>query len=156
MKKYLKDQEYYTIVKDILDNEDYQKLKTRIHHGDNRMDHCIRVSYLSYKLAKHSKMNRVSIARAALLHDFFLSNNQAMPHDLRRLILKEHPKYACAFAKKYFELSPLEEDIILSHMYPLAKRKPNYSESWLVLHIDNLVSIYDRCIASFISKIKKK
>ena len=55
-----------------------------------------------------------------------------------------HPEYALKNSKKYFELSPLEEDIILSHMFPVGKHVPKYFESWMVDIIDDIASIYEK------------
>ena len=41
-------QNFYDIVEDILENEEYVKLKTITHHGMNRYEHNVRVSYYSY------------------------------------------------------------------------------------------------------------
>ena len=67
-----KDQNYYKLVEDILDNEEFQSLKNVAHHGLNRYDHCLRVSYYSYKITKLLSLSPDEVARAALLHDFFL------------------------------------------------------------------------------------
>lgn len=55
-----------------------------------------------------------------------------------------HPEYALENAKKYFELSSLEEDIIVSHMFPIGKHVPKYFESWLVDIVDDFASIYEK------------
>ena len=44
--------QYKNIVNDILINDDFNKLEEIVHHGLNRKDHSIRVSYYSYKLSK--------------------------------------------------------------------------------------------------------
>lgn len=155
MNRYINDKDYYEIEKDILEHPEYQKLKNYIHHGDNRFNHCIRVSYSSYKKGLRKGLNTTSLARAGLLHDFFFTNNQALPFKHRKYILAHHPEYSCMHAKKYFELTPLEEDIIISHMYPLNKKKPLYPESRLLIHFDRRISIYEGIIIRILNKIRK-
>ena len=47
--------EYEDIVKDILDNEEFKKLHLEPHHGISRYEHVLRVSKVSYFLAKNLK-----------------------------------------------------------------------------------------------------
>ena len=47
-----KNKTYYDIVKDILENDEYLKLKDIKHHGLDRYEHNKRVSYYSYLAAK--------------------------------------------------------------------------------------------------------
>ena len=46
-------------------------------------------------------------------------------------------------AMKHFRLTPIEEDIILKHMWPLTIKLPRYRESYLVSLADKIVSIKD-------------
>ena len=39
-------------------------------------EHLIKVSYKSYKIAKKLDLDYVSVARAGLLHDFYLDGNE--------------------------------------------------------------------------------
>lgn len=144
MKKYYEDREYLNKVYDILENNEFQKMENIIHHEGNRLDHSIRVSYYSYKAAKFLKLDSEKVARAALLHDFFLEENHGSSKKERTITMLKHPKYALENAKKYFELSELEEDIILTHMFPIGPRIPKYLESWMVDIIDDIASIYEK------------
>lgn len=76
MKKYYEDREYLNKVYDILENDEFQKMEHIMHHEGNRLEHSIRVSYHSYQLAKLFRLDTNKVARAALLHDFFLEDNQ--------------------------------------------------------------------------------
>lgn len=144
MKKYYEDREYLNKVYDILENKEFQKMGDIIHHEGNRLDHSIRVSYYSFKIAKLLKLDSEKIARAALLHDFFLEENHGVSKKERVITMLKHPEYALENSKKYFELSPLEEDIILTHMFPIGPRIPKYFESWMVDFIDDVASIYEK------------
>ena len=144
MEKYYEDREYLNMVYDILENEEFQKMANIVHHEGNRLEHSIRVSYYSYKIAKALRLDSEKVARAALLHDFFLEENQGVSKKERAVTMLKHPEYALANAKKYFDLSPLEEDIILTHMFPVGPRVPKYIESWMVDFVDDVASIYEK------------
>ena len=144
MKKYYEDKEYLSKVCDILENEEFKKMENIVHHEGNRLDHSIRVSYHSYKWAKFFKLDATKVARAALLHDFFLEDNQSFTKKEKIITMIKHPEYALENSKKYFDLSPMEEDIILSHMFPIGSHIPKYFESWMVDFIDHVASVYEK------------
>lgn len=144
MKKYYEDRQYLTKVNDILENKEFRKMENILHHEGNRLNHSIRVSYYSYLLAKALKLDSDKVARAALLHDFFLEENEGATKKEKVRTMLNHPEYALKNSKKYFELSPLEEDIILSHMFPIGKHVPKYFESWMVDIVDDIASIYEK------------
>ena len=144
MKRYYFDSEYLNKVSDILNNEEFKKMESIVHHEGNRLDHSIRVSYYSYKIAKALKMDTKQVARAALLHDFFLEENENEKVTKRMITMLEHPKYALKNSKKYFELTDMEEDIILTHMFPIGLTVPKYFESWMVDIVDDIASIYEK------------
>ena len=144
MKNYYSDNEYLKEVKDILENDEFKKMENIVHHEGNRLEHSIRVSYYSYKLAKILKLDTRKVARAALLHDFFLEKNENVNPKKRIITMLEHPKYALENSKKYFELSSMEEDIILTHMFPIGLTVPKYFESWMVDIVDDVASIYEK------------
>lgn len=137
-----REEQYLNIVDDILDHSEFIKTKDIIHHGMNRYDHSVRVSYYSYKVAKLLKLDYKGAARAGLLHDFFLVDNEALTIKEKLATLVNHPKYAVAYASKYFDLSDKEKDMILTHMFPVSLTTvPKYMESWVVDIVDNGVSI---------------
>ena len=138
-----KDLEYINLVNDILENEEFNKIKKITHHGLNRFDHCIRVSYYSYKISKILRLGYKDVARAGILHDFFLVDNTDVDTAKRLDVLINHPKYALINAKRYFELTEKEENIITSHMIPVALKAPKYAESWIVDVVDNIVAILE-------------
>ncbi len=64
--------EYYEIVKPILNNKEFKKRKKFLHHGKVTVyDHSLAVSKLSYCLAKKLKLDYKSAAIGGLLHDFY-------------------------------------------------------------------------------------
>ena len=68
-----------------------------------------------------------------------------------KLYTHNHPKEALENAKKYFDVNALEEDIIISHMFPIDIKIPKYFESWVVSGVDKVVATYE-----FYKKASKK
>ena len=152
MTKYKDNKEYLELVSDILQNKEFNKLKYNKHHGDNRYEHCLRVSYYSYKIAKKLKLNIKEVSRAGLLHDFFLDNYKDESFKYKIKMLFEHPKCAYLNSIKYFDLNEIQKNIILSHMFPFGKVLPKYKESILIDMVDNIMCIYER-IYSFSKQV---
>lgn len=136
--------EYNEIVYDIINNREFKKIELCPHHKGNRLEHSKRVSYISYRICKVFNLDYVSAARGGLLHDFFL--NKYNRSNSGRL-LTNHPLIASRNAKKHFDLSPKEINIIESHMFPLVvKIKPKYKESYVVAFADKLVWGYEKFV----------
>lgn len=138
MNRFRHDIEYMDMVKDILDDESFQKIGKIEHHGLTRMDHSIKISYYAYKIAKFLKLSTREVARAGLLHDFFLSSHERKFKD-RFISTFTHPKRAVQTAESKFDLSIMEENIIHSHMFPFYFSLPKYAESWIVIFVDKSV-----------------
>ncbi len=135
------DKDFYYIVEDILENENFQKLKEIKHHGITRYNHLLRVAYHTYKISKKLDLKFVEATRGALLHDFFFYETE---DDSAYNALKNHSFYALENARKYFELTELEKDIIKTHMFPVTQIRPHYKESYIVDIIDDISSCYER------------
>lgn len=138
-----KDIEYKNIVSHILDNEEFNKMKNISHHDTNRFDHSLKVSYYSHKIAKTLKLDSEDVARAGLLHDFFMTDtNVSVIKRLKSAI--NHPKYAALKSEEIFGISEKEKDIIKTHMFPLNLNVPKYTESWLVTLVDKGVALKEQ------------
>lgn len=91
------------------------------HKISNLYDHSSRVALCSYHLAKrmHLKFNEKSLAKGAMLHDFYLYQARGnkeigpMKHWFR------HPMTALHNAEETFHLTKKEKNIITSHMWPV-------------------------------------
>lgn len=140
MKKY-KDSEFKRIIKPLLDNCPFEDTKKSPHHGITRYEHSMRVAYFSYKITKGLKLDYKETTEAALLHDFFTDEVKDKNSVVR---LRQHPNCAVENAKKYFDLSEKQEDIIKTHMFPITFTPPKYLESWIVDLVDDIASIYER------------
>ena len=133
-----KEVEFNNIISDILKNKEFIDLKYEIHHGISRLDHSLNVARLTYKICKrlHVK-NYEEITRAALLHDFFRTE------DVPEKCFLNHPLKAVENSKKNFEISDFQENIIAAHMFPVTKTIPKHVGSWIVSGADKAVAIYE-------------
>lgn len=140
LEKYFEDLGFYRLVSDIIDNNKFQRLDECRHHGMTRYEHSIKVSYHSYKIAKKFRLDYKSVARAGLLHDFFL--NEDLSEKKQKLSMFFHPYYSLKNACYYFDLNDIEKDTIITHMFPTLPHKvPKYLESWLVSFVDKIIAI---------------
>ena len=136
----LNDIEYMNIARDILENEEFKKMKFIEHHGITRLDHSIKVSYYSYKIAKFLRLDYKETIRGGLLHDFFFSSIERNTKD-KFISTFTHPVKALETANNSFVLSKKEQDMIRSHMFPINISVPKYAESWIVSSVDKVVAI---------------
>lgn len=132
------DKKYLHITSYILENKEFNKLKDIEHHGTTRFDHSLKVSYYSYKLAKFLRLDYEAVAKAGLLHDFFLSDKERSARD-RFVSTFIHPKHALKKASDEFTLSEKEKNIIRTHMFPINLALPKYMESWVVSIVDKVI-----------------
>lgn len=141
------EKEYYEIVKEILEHEEFLKRKSYKHHGEITVyEHCLKVSTISYKIAKKfKKFDANSVAIGGLLHDFYFKPWQDS-HEKRPFLKKHgfvHANEALVNSKKYFPqyIDKKTKNIIERHMFPLNKVPPKYKEAWLVTFVDKYVSM---------------
>lgn len=142
----LDDEEYVDIVKDLLEQDSVNQMnRYRQHYDVSTFEHCLSVSYKSYKICKKLKLDYVSMARAALLHDLFLYDwrDNGVHKKLTDKHAFTHPSSALENAKKITKLNEKEEDIILSHMWPIALRFPKYKESYIITLVDKYSAIQE-------------
>lgn len=153
MKKYNNDKEYLSIIDNILENNDFQKLKNIKHHNTTRLNHSLKVSYYSYKIAKSLGLDYRDVARGGLLHDFYeeeISKCNKIKDKVLLFSIK-HPDNAVNNASNNFELTEKEINIIKTHMFPVDYKIPEYAESWIVSLVDKILSIVE-----FSNKFKYK
>lgn len=142
MNQLTEDAFYNKIVENILNNEDFNKIKQIEHHGTTRFEHSLKVSYVSYKISKLLHLNDVETARAGLLHDFFISDlNRTTKERVKETFT--HPSRALETASEHFSLSDREKNIIASHMFPTYYVLPKYAESWIVILVDKVIGTYE-------------
>ena len=141
-KNILADKEYMSLVSTYFKDDLVQSLKNIPHHDTNRLDHSLKVSYLSYRLCKKLNLNYESAAKAGLLHDFYFNRIEECSRvgDKVKLFTNEHPEDAVKNAEERFYLTSLEKDIIVSHMWPVSKHMPKHRESFIVSYADKVYS----------------
>ncbi len=145
------DSEYVALVADLLAKPEVQKLANYTqHHHSNRLDHSISVSYDSYLIAKKHHLNVRATARAGLLHDLFYYDWRTTKFNLGSHAFI-HPRVALRNAEKLTELSPMEKDIILKHMWGATAALPKYLAKALLL---DLVDDKDAVVEFFITDEK--
>ncbi len=142
MPNYERDEQYVRIISDIMQNDNFSQMNEIQHHSDTRLNHSLKVSYYSYKIAKALRLDYEDVARGGLLHDFYLGqvSEQKTLKDKFLLYTTKHPDEALINASEYFEISEKERDIIRSHMFPVDIKVPKYAESWIVSIVDKGVS----------------
>ena len=159
--------EYYDITANIITNKKFIELKNDIHHNTSKYDHLIRVSKISYRLAKLTKSDVKSTTRAGLLHDFFFGNRKSSQANS----YLNHPYTSAINAKKEFNINDFEADIIKTHMFhhtcfrslipfinpkekvKLKDGKPKSKEAWIVCLSDLIVSGYEGLRFNIVGKV---
>lgn len=154
-KMWSKDTDYLEIVKDLLSHPEVKQLSRFIHHYfTNRLEHSISVSYKSYLIAKKFNLDYRSVARAGLLHDFFLLTSHEVEALGEGSHNNHHPRLALENAKRITTINKIEEDIILKHMFAVSlSTPPKYRESLIVSMIDKYVAVEE--VVMPVSKIIK-
>jgi Predicted HD superfamily hydrolase len=133
--------EYQDCVGDLVGNPRVQLMGGFIQHGRvTCLEHCVNVSYTSYRLCQLLGLDSRSAARGALLHDFFLYDWH-VKEDIVGVHAFDHPSTALKNAEENFILNPIERDIIKKHMWPLTLSLPKYAESMLVTFVDKYATI---------------
>lgn len=148
---------FLEIARPILEHSEFQKLKGIRHHHGSVYEHCLKVSYLAYRIAIKFRLDVVSTIRGALLHDFYLykfkkrENKNILAEGYRHS--RNHPKIAKENALKYFQLNEKEIDIILSHMFPVGL--PKTPEAWVTTWADKFLAIAEYSVRalSFASRL---
>ena len=135
------DSGYLSEVADLLNNPAVQKLKHYTHHHhSNRFAHCVYVSYVSYRIAKRFHLRARDAARGGLLHDLFYYNWRDTKFSLGTHAFI-HPRVALRNAEQITNLTPVERDIILKHMWGFTLARPKYKESVIVSLVDDYAAV---------------
>lgn len=149
------DPEYMSYIEDLINRPEVQKLKKfKQHHYTNRLEHSISVSYSSYKVAKKFHANKRATARAGLLHDLFYYDWRTEKSD-KGTHAYVHPRIAVKNAEKITDLSPLEKDIIIKHMWLATIAFPRYKESYIVTFVDKYCACQE-VLVPFAVNVKNK
>ena len=118
-------------------------LQYKHHKNTNVFKHSLAVAVLSVKYANllekiHIKVDKKSLVRGALLHDYFLYDWHLPHHKLHGFT---HPKIAYLNAIRDFHVNKIEANIIKRHMFPLTLIPPTRRESFIVCIADKVCAI---------------
>lgn len=128
---------------DIIDTDNFKRQKIFLQHGNISVyEHSIRVAQKCYEIATslNIDVDLDSLIKGALLHDYFLYDWHEK-QEFHRFHGIRHPKFARDNAKRDFGLTQKEENMILSHMFPLGKIIPTCKESVILCCVDKYCAL---------------
>ena len=135
--------EVFSLGRDIILTDEAQDMKNYIQHGTTSVfEHALAVAKFSVIFAINLeslfnvRIDRESLVRGALLHDYFLYDWHKPSEKRRGLHGFTHPSIACENAIRDFNITPIEQDIIKHHMFPLTFFCPHSWEGWIVCMAD--------------------
>jgi uncharacterized protein len=130
---------------DILRSANSNTRRYHIQHGKTSVyRHCIDVAVRSIKLNRkfNLKASERELIRGALLHDYFLYDWHIRKRENNEYLHGfTHPKKALMNAQKEYNLTSIEKDIIIKHMWPITIKIPKFRESWIVVAVDKYSAI---------------
>ena len=131
---------YLACVADLMEDTGVQSMRLLPQHakGVSCYHHSVLVSYTSFLLCRLFGLDFRAAARGGLLHDLYLYNpKDRTAHPGNQCF--DHPKFALRNAETLCgRLTPKEQNIIISHMWPLARRMPRCREAFVVNLSDKL------------------
>lgn len=134
---------YCDMVEDLWRHEKVQEMQKYPHHKVvNTLRHSVYVSFLTYRVCAALHWHVREATRAALLHDFYLYNWYLEKHDEYHVWY--HPKTAVQNIERYFgTLTPMQRDMVLSHMWPLHLQPPKTREGFVLTFADKIGATQD-------------
>lgn len=130
------DIEFYYSISDILANKVVMSSDKILHHSKTSCyRHMFNVSYYTFKICKWLRLDYISAARGAMLHDLYLYTWHKECGVVKKILNNHrwiHPKIALKNATEYFDLNDIEKDIIIKHMWPVTISLPKYAETFIV------------------------
>ena len=139
------EEEFFRILKEVKKESRLQETDQYLQHGVTSVyRHSLAVAYFSCYLAEkmHLKVRTREMIRGALLHDYFLYDWHT-PDPSHRLHGFHHPEKALSNARQDVGLTPMEEDIIIHHMFPLTRKPPKSREAKIVCLVDKGCGLYE-------------
>lgn len=130
----------------VINTSEAQQMKNFIQHGHiTTYTHVLSVACLSYMINKrlHICSDTKSLIIGAFLHDYYLYDwhDHSKPHKWHGF---KHPVIALENAQIRYELTPIEKNIIVSHMWPLTlTHVPRCSEAAIVCISDKICAVYE-------------
>lgn len=135
--------QFTNLVDDLINHPKVNQLSSyKQHLNTSRFQHSLNVAYYSFLFSKRLNVNTEDTVRAALLHDFFLYDWRT-EQPVAGNHVTVHPQQALLNAQTVTHVTPLMEDVILSHMWPLGSQKPKSKEAWIVSVADKVCTIME-------------
>ena len=137
---------------DILGSEGMKREKEFIQHGSVSVyEHSLNVARMSLRIAlmlekRGIRIDKRSLVRGALLHDYFLYDWHEAPLTLQKPLKMHgftHAAAALKNAERDFLLSRREREIIGRHMFPLNIRPPRCREAAIVCCADKICAVWE-------------
>ena len=134
----LREREFVELTRELLDSEPVRMMGRWKHHGPvTTLDHSLFVAFSTYRVARLLRMDVHAAVRGALLHDLYLYDSRdKSAHPGNQCF--DHPRFAARNAAALTPLSDKEQNIILSHMWPLGGALPRSLEAWVVDLVDTV------------------
>lgn len=131
--------EFLQLTRELLDSDQVRMMGRWRHHGPvTTLDHSLFVAYNAYRAARLLRLDVRAAARGGLLHDLYLYDSRdKSAHPGNQCF--DHPVFALRNAQALCgRLTEKEQNIIISHMWPLARRMPRCPEAAVVNLADKL------------------
>lgn len=128
-------------INDLLESEVVQKMCNFTQHGDTTtFDHCLMVSFKSFRFCRKFNLDYRAAARGGLLHDLFLYDwhDKDLGVNLHGFY---HPGIALRNAENAFVLDDKEREIIKKHMWPLTVVPPKCREAYVICYFDKTCTL---------------
>ncbi len=135
--------------KDLLRDPLVDSMKQYRHHGEtNTHYHSVFVAYRVCRMCTDLHIpDARAIVRTALLHDFYLYEWYTEKHDENHIFY--HPKESVKNIEAHFgSMTDNARNMVLSHMFPLARQLPRSSGAWLLTLADKRCACEDYLGAS--------
>ena len=138
-------QEIRAVAPDILRSKNFRSTRSHVQHGNMTVnDHSMNVAKYSLAISEklHIPCEKKDLIRGALLHDYFLYDwhEKNAGHRFHGFT---HPGTALKNAQEDFRLTPVEQNIIARHMFPLCPIPPRCREAWLVCVADKYCALLE-------------
>ena len=148
----LREREFIDLTRELLDSDQVRMMGRWKHHGPvTTLDHSLFVAFSTYRVARLLRMDVRAAVRGALLHDLYLYDSKdKSAHPGNQCF--DHPRAAVRNAQALVGLTPKEENIIASHMWPLSPTMPHSAEAVIVSLADKLCALMDY---SFLSRLQR-
>ena len=146
MNRTIRDNEFYSLLSELEHSPAIARMgHFSQHKGNTTLQHCKNVAECSYRLSRrlHMDVNVRAMTRGAMLHDYYLYNTRDMTISSYRHGVS-HPRTALENASRFFRLDEKEQNIILSHMWPLTLTAlPRSREALLVSVADKICAVVE-------------